>query len=99
GECEELRAIDVVERLLAEAIAAAEEALARAIPEDERPHAVQPLHAIVTPEAIGLQDHLGIRVVGHEARAERDQFPPQLCEVVDLAVEDDSDLAIGGPHR
>src|SRR5207248_6536979 len=49
----------VVERLDAEAVARAEEAPPRLVPERERPHAVEALDAALAPLAVGGEDDLG----------------------------------------
>ena len=87
------------ERLLAEAVAAAEEQARGPVVERERPHPVQAVGEGPAPGAIAVQQHLGVGVIAVEAAAERREFGAQLDVVVDLAVEDHADLSVVGPHR
>ena len=91
--------MEVVERLFAEAVARAEEPPVRAVVDDEGPHAVQPLDEAVAPLAVAVEQHLGVGVVGDEFAAARLQLRAEFGVVVDLAVEDDAELAVARPHR
>ena len=75
----------VVERLHAEAVARAEEPLPRAVPQRERPHPVEPAHAVVAPLLVRADDHLGVGLRA-EPMAAALQLAAQLAVVVDLAV-------------
>ena len=88
----------VIERLLAEAVAAAEQAALAAVVEGECPHAVEPADERGTPRAIGVEQHFRIGVVGLKAVAEGDELLAQIEMIVDLAIEHDSERAVRGPH-
>ena len=98
GEDEIFGAADVIERLLAHAVARQEEDLLVAIPYCEREHSVKVLEGPGAPVAVCVKDHLGVR-----SRAELDgvgglQFAAQILMVVYLAVEHDGVAAAVGGH-
>src|SRR2546425_1124360 len=98
--CEEQHAVaaPVVQRFLAEPIAGEQQPAPPGVPEREREHAAQVLDAEVTVTLVGGQDHLGVARRG-ERPARRGEPGAKLAEVVDLAVEDDVELAVGARHR
>ena len=75
-----------VERLDAEAIAHEQETALRGVPDREREHAAEPVHALLAPLFIGVDNGLGVglRPVGVSVRLE---LLAHLGVVVDLAVE------------
>ena len=99
GEGEALALLKIVERLFAEAVARAEEALPRAVVDDEGPHPVQPLGETFAPLAVAVEQHLGVAMIGDELAAARLQLGAECGVVVDLAVEGDAKLAVARPHR
>ena len=105
GQAVELRAEEqaallqgVEEGLFAEAVTGAEQTAAGSIPEGEGEHAVEALEAVRAPDAVGLEDDLRIGVAAVEAGARLQQFLPEFGKVVDLAVEDDAELAVHVLH-
>ncbi len=98
GEGEGATPLRPVERLLAEAIARQEEAARAEIVEREGPHAVEPVHQPRPPLAPAVEQHLGVRVARAEGVATRLEVGAQRGRVVDLAVEDHHEVALGGPH-
>ena len=83
----------VVERLHAEPVARGEQAALPRVPDRERPHPVEALDAALAPLAVGLEDHLRVRLRA-EAMALRLELGPQLDVVVDLAVMDQLEPAV-----
>ena len=79
-----------MQRLHAEAVAREEQRLAVAIPQREREHAAEALHARFAPRLPRVDDDLGV-AAGAEHVAERCQLRDQRLVVVDLAVVDDDD--------
>ena len=77
-----------VERLDAEPVAGEEQRLLGRVPDGEREHAAQPLHALRPVLFVEMQDDLGVALSGEHVSL-RDQPTPELAVVVDLAVEDD----------
>jgi len=59
----------------------------------KRPHAIQALHALMTPFAICVQENFRI-TSGPETVSMCLELSPQLDEVVDLAIENDGGIAI-----
>ena len=88
----------VMHGLDAQAVASHEELLARAVPQRKREHAAQPCHAVRAPGPPGVDDDLGV-ALGAEGQAQALQLRHQLAVVVDLAVEDDDDAAVGTVQR
>src|SRR2546426_254582 len=80
--------VPVVERLLAEPVARQEESLPSRVPDREREHPPQPIHA---PGALVFEEvHDGLGVASRpEPMTPRFQPGTELAVVVDLAVEDD----------
>src|SRR5207247_526374 len=77
---------------------AGEEDPARALVEDgEGEHPAQMPHAVRTVSLVRTEDHLRVRL-RTESYAARLELAPQLAEIVDFAVEDDSDRAIIARH-
>jgi hypothetical protein len=90
--------VGVVKRLDAEAVAREEQRLLALVPDGEREHAAQALHAGLAPGLPGVDDDLGV-AAGAEHVPERRQLGHQLPVVVDLAVVDDDHGAIGVEQR
>ena len=82
-----------VERLDAEPVAREQQPPARGVPDGEREHAAEAVHAVVAPLLVRVDDRLGVaaRVI---AMARRFELRAQVRVVVDLAVEDDLDRAV-----
>src|SRR5581483_3926285 len=87
-----------VARLHAEAVARAEQRAATAVPDDERPHAVEALDARLAPLEVRGVQHLGVALAA-EAMTFRLQLGAQLDVVVDLAVEHELAAAVRGWER
>src|SRR5262249_39909486 len=68
-------------------------ALPLGVPERERPHAVEPLDAGVSPLAVRGEDHLGVGRAA-EAVALRLELRAKLAVVVDLAVVDELETPV-----
>jgi len=86
-----------VERLDAEPIASDEESAAGRVPDGEREHAAELLGTARAELLVEMDDRFGVRV-GAEAVPAGFEVPPQLLEVVDLAVLDDGDGAVLVEH-
>ena len=87
----------VVERLDAEEVARAHEALLRRVPDGDGEHAAQLLEHVRAPRLVAVDD--GLRVAVRDERvAHRLELGAQLLEVVDLAVERDGHGAVGVLH-
>ena len=97
-EQERLAGLDVVQRLLAHAIAPQEQSLPAHIPDREREHAVQTLDAGIAVFLVEMHQHFGVGP-GAKSMTARFQLRPQLLEVVDLAVEDHPEGAVFVAHR
>jgi hypothetical protein len=98
GEAQRAPVIGEVERLDAVGVAGEEHALKARVPDREGVHAAQRVEhrgAAALPE---MQQHLGVGL-GAEHRALRRELVAQRTVVVDLAVEDDAEPAVGALHR
>src|SRR5215813_3076176 len=88
----------VVEGFYAEAIAGAEKALLRVIPNGEGPHAVKVLQTLLAPFLVSANDYFGICVA-----TKRDsgllQFFADFFVVIDLSVERDRVRTVLCLHR
>ncbi len=82
-----------VERLDAETVADEEQALTFRVPDGEREHAAEIVHAVVAPLFVGVDDRLGVgmRTVAMAARFE---IAANAGVVVDFAVEDHPDRSV-----
>ena len=98
GEGEQPLVAVPVERLLPEAVAREEEPAPHPVIDAEGEHAVEAARQLLAPGAIALQQHLGVGVAGEEPVAARLELRAQLGVIVDLAVVDNRDLALGVPH-
>ncbi len=88
-----------VQRLDAEPIANERQRAVAAVPHRDREHADQPLDRRLDAErGEGFQHHLGVGMAA-KANAARLEFGAQLVVIVDLAVVDDDEAAVGGDHR
>ncbi len=83
---------DVTKRLLAQPVADQHEALAPAVPERDREHALDPLGEPETPLLVGVRDERGV-ARARDVVPERLELAAELRVVVELAVEDRDDLA------
>ncbi len=99
NEQPEPRGMVVIERLLAETVAAGEKPAPLPVVDDEGPHTVEAVNHGVAPLRIGGQQHLGIGMVGAKNPPATHQLFAQLGEVVDLAVEHDAERPVPVPHR
>src|ERR1044072_592554 len=88
----------VIERLLADAIACDEELASAGIPDGKSKHSAEMLKAKRTVLLISMYDRFGFRM-RFELMAARFKLAVQFTMVVDLAVEDDRDLAVASGHR
>ena len=87
-EREQPRALEVVERLDAEAVACEEERLAARVVDGEREHAAEARDGVFAPVRVGREHGLGV-AVGRIAFRRAPDLLAQRCVVVDLAVVDD----------
>ena len=92
GEAETAAISPVEERLLAAPVASEKERARSVIPDGNREHPAEPLHARCPPALIGRQDHLGVGR-GAEGSTGGDQFVSQFDVVIDFAVEYDREPA------
>src|SRR5687768_12812844 len=99
GKTKRVAFLKIIERLFREPIAAREEAAADPVINDERPHPVQAFDEALAPRAVTMQQHLRVGMVRQKNVTKRFQFAAQFRVIVDLAVKDDADLAVAGPHR
>src|SRR5512142_782318 len=88
----------VVERLVADTVAAAEQDAGLPVVERKGPHAVEPRGQISPPLAIAMEQDLGVRMVAREAVPQILEIAAQFGEVVDFAVEHDAQATIERPH-
>ena len=99
GKCKGAFAMKVVKRLLAKPVARQKNPPLHRIENRKRPHTIEAVQHRHSPLAPGLKKDLGIRVVCLEPPPFRLQLLPQLGVVVNLAVEDNHRLPVGGAHR
>src|SRR4249920_2048828 len=98
GEADEATAFGVIERLDAETVARQHDAAGIALPQRKGEHALEALHAIRAPGVIRFQDDFGV-AVGEEAITLALQLRAQLAEIIDAAVESDSEPKLVVGHR
>ena len=99
GEDERFTDPAVVEGLLAHAIAGEMQHAFLLVPHGKGKHAVEALGGCDdAPMTKGRQHDLGVGVAA-KGVAEGSEFGAQILEVVDLAIEDDDEAAIGAVHR
>ena len=98
AEREALRLRDVEERLLTKVIARCEQPLLARIPECESEHAAQVLEQTIAVRFVQADDHFAI-AHRHESMAVRLELLAQLQVVVDLAVANQPDRALGIAQR
>ena len=88
----------IEKRLDAEAVAGGEESAALNVEDREAPHAVEALEAGLAPLGIACEQHLGVGL-GMKSMTAALQLASKVAVVVDLAVIDDPQSAVGGAHR
>src|SRR5205823_7650204 len=98
GEQEPIRAGEVEQRLLPNAVSRQEQGSPASVPDGEGEHAPQPLHARATVFLPGVDDRLRV-AVGSEYVSLGLEVLAQLLEVVDLSVERDPDGSVFVRHR
>ena len=91
--------VDVVERLDAEPVAGEEQLAAFVVGDREREHAGEVVDDVAAPLLEPAEDDLGVGVVGDEPPAAGLELAAQLGVVVDLAVEDEREVAIVAVER
>ena len=95
---EQLPLVDgVVERLDPDAVAYESEAVARALPDGDGEHAAQFLDDVDAVLFVAVQDHFGIGATA-EVVPLLLQLGLEFLEVVDLAIEDQMDVAVATGH-
>src|SRR5690348_13437651 len=99
GKNETVLAGEKKQRLLAEAVAREEYLVRAAVVNRKGPHAVEPPRQLGAPMPPAMQQRFGVGVIGDEYGAELFQLRAQFLEVVDLAIEDDAQRAVGRRHR
>src|SRR5688572_17889857 len=82
-----------VQRLDPETVAGEEQRLRRGVPDGEREHTAQLLHAIGALVLVEMENGLGV-ALGRERVSAGQELGAELAIVVDLAVEDDDLRAI-----
>src|SRR5678815_1582220 len=97
-ESEGVALMKVIKRLLSETVARAKEPVTRAIVNDERPHAIESLNKCIAPLAVAVQQHFGIGMMCDKLAPALRQFRAQFEVIVNLAIEDDANLAVARPH-
>ena len=90
--------VGVIQRLDAERIAGEEQRTLQLVPDAESEHAAQVAHHVGAVLEIKAQQHLRVARRA-EAVPALLQLSTQLAEVIDLAVEDDPQPAVGRGHR
>ncbi len=88
----------VVERLDAEMVAREEQLAPATVPQREREHAGQPVEHPRAPGLPAVDQHFAVALRDEDVSGGR-ELVPQCAEIVDLAVEDDGDRAVGGDER
>ena len=88
----------VVEGLDAERVPGAEQFAGPGVPDGEGVHAAEPVHHVLAHQGVGLEQHLGV-TVGPQGDPLLLQFGGHLDVVVDLAVEEHPEAAVGRAHR
>ena len=83
----------VVQRLHAEPVAREKQRLLGAVPERKGEHAAESIDAALPPALPGVHDDFGVAACLEDV-PERLQLGDQRLIVVDLAIEDDDDIAI-----
>src|SRR5262245_47348886 len=99
--CEQKRAgpVQIIKRLLAEAIAGQEKLSSHAIIDGERKPAIETLGQRRAPLLVAVHKNFRVRMAGAENMTARLQGSTQLQMIVDLAVVDDADIVGLVPHR
>ena len=87
-----------IERFVAEPVARAKQRTVAPVVDQESPDAIEMLHAVRSPLSVRGEQYLGV-AGGTELVAERDEFRAQLDVIVDFAVEDQRQRAVGAGHR
>jgi hypothetical protein len=98
GEAELLAVVHEEQGLLAETVARQQQAPRLAVPEREREHPAQVLHAVVAEQAVQVEDDLGV-AAGMESEPTPLQVTAQVEVVVDFPVADDPQRAPVVAHR
>jgi hypothetical protein len=80
------------------AVTGQKEAPLPSVPESEGEHAAQTAKTIQAPGLIGAENHLGVGA-GPKPLPEGFELLPELTEVVDLSVEDETERSVIARHR
>src|SRR5262245_10569676 len=86
----------IMERFNAKSIARAEQPLIATIPDEKREHTQKTIQTFLAPTLIGGKNDLSVRLTLVRVVA---QFGAELKIIVNFAVEDDPESAIGIRHR
>ena len=90
----------VIERLDAQSIADQPQLPRACVPQGDGEHAPEVLDAVDAPALESSEDHLGVRMIGLPWIATvAVQMGTNVGVIVDLAVEDDPESAVGTGHR
>ena len=95
---QEPTAVCVVEWLLAKAIPGEEDPPSRSVEQRESEHPIQADRKLLAPLGVAVDQHFRVRVVALEAMPLVLQLGSELDVIVDLAVVDDAQCALGVPH-
>ena len=87
----------VIERLDAKDVTGAEELVPVLVVNHERIHAAQAVDQVLAPLLVAVHQDLGVGVAVEDVAGSL-ELGAKLLEVVDLAVEDDGDLAVIARH-
>src|SRR5262245_14915695 len=96
AEDERLAELRVVERLDAEVVARAEEAMFEGVPNRKREVADQMCRALISPRTVGAEDQLRIPGISSNRLARVVQRGGELVPRVDARVGDDEATAVDG---
>src|SRR5437763_11926884 len=89
----------IIERFLAEPVARQKQTGAAPVIDREREHAIEAQRQILAPLLPAMDEDLGIGVMRGKAVAAAYQPMTQLGVIVEIAVEDDDELAVHVTHR
>ena len=99
GKCKGAVPLKVVERLLSKTVAGQKKSPRPGIVDGKSPHAIEAGKHALAPFAPGVEEDLGVRVVGCENMSLAEEFAAKFRVVVNFSVEDDGQRSIGGHHR
>ena len=99
GEPEGSLSMEPIEWFFSKAVAGEKEPFLASVQNGKCPHAIESIEHGRPPLPPGVKKHLGIGMVGCEDMSPRLQFGAEFRVIVNLAVENNDRLAVGGRHR